>query len=222
MAQVVGILNSLLTRLFDALLWPFRGLHPIWALLAVSSVTGLVMLWIFGKVSDQEAVRAVRDKIRGNLIGVRLFGDDIRVMFRLQGTILRATLTIVQRMKLVVEPSAATVLAALRRMGDAVPHKGHPPEHNIGGEEGADEGGEGAGQEGPLEVQPVFGLVKDHGIGRLCNLIADLVAPVRRQAVHDLGLRGMGQQFTIDLEAFEVLHPLLHLGFLAPLGVGLV
>jgi len=47
------------------------------------------MLWIFGKVSNQDAIHKVRDRIRGNLLGVRIFGDEIGIMFRLQGKILR-------------------------------------------------------------------------------------------------------------------------------------
>jgi hypothetical protein len=86
-------LNGILTRLFDLLLWPFRGLQPIWALIAISFVTGILMLWIFGKVSNQDAIRSVRDRIRGNLIGIRLFGDDLGILLRLQGRILRQTAT---------------------------------------------------------------------------------------------------------------------------------
>jgi len=74
--------------LFDLLFWPFRGLAPLWALLVVSLLSGVLMLWIFGKVSNQDAIREVRDRIRGNLIAVRLFGDDLGLMFRLQGRLL--------------------------------------------------------------------------------------------------------------------------------------
>jgi hypothetical protein len=77
--------------LFDAVFWPFRGLGPIWPLIVISFATGILMLWIFGKVSNQGAIRTVRDRIRGNLIGIRLFGDDLGILFRLQGRILRQT-----------------------------------------------------------------------------------------------------------------------------------
>ena len=83
--------NNLVTRLFDLVLRPFGSLDPLWGLTAVSIVTGVLMLWIFGKVSNQEAIRTVRNRIRGNLIGIRLFGDDLGILFRLQGRILRQT-----------------------------------------------------------------------------------------------------------------------------------
>jgi uncharacterized membrane protein (DUF106 family) len=89
----VGIVNSILTGAFDLVLRPFGGLAPIWGLTAVSVATGVAMLWVFGKVSNQEAIRLVRDRIRGNLIAIRLFGDDLAILARLQGRILRHTLT---------------------------------------------------------------------------------------------------------------------------------
>jgi hypothetical protein len=45
------------------------------------------MLWLFGKVSNQDRIREVRDRIRGNLIAIRLFGDDLGQLFRLQGRV---------------------------------------------------------------------------------------------------------------------------------------
>lgn len=87
----MSLLNRILTRGFDGFFWAFQGVSPIWPLLAVSLVAGVLMLWIFGKVSNQDRIRTVRDQIRGNLIGVRLFGDDVGVLFRLLGRILRYT-----------------------------------------------------------------------------------------------------------------------------------
>lgn len=85
----MGMLNKAMTALFDLLLWPFAAMAPIVALSLISIVTGGLMLWIFGKVSDQESIRVVRDRIRGNLIAVRLFGDDLGMLFRLQWRLIR-------------------------------------------------------------------------------------------------------------------------------------
>jgi hypothetical protein len=81
-----------MTSFFDLIFRPFLGLPPAWGLIAVSLVTGVILLWIFGKVSNQSAIRIIRDRIRGNLIGVRLFQNDIGVVLRLQGKILWDTL----------------------------------------------------------------------------------------------------------------------------------
>ena len=87
----MSLLNTIVTRLFDLLLWPFRTLDPLWGLLVVSMLAGVMMLWLFGKVSNQKTIRVVRDRIRGNLIAVRLFGDDLGLLFKLQGRILLQT-----------------------------------------------------------------------------------------------------------------------------------
>ncbi|MDA2931050.1 hypothetical protein MYX84_14075 [Acidobacteria bacterium AH-259-O06] len=87
------LVNWFLTSLFGLLFWPFQGLDPVWALVVVSFLCGLLMVWVFGKVSNQEAIRRVKNKIRGNLLGVRLYQHDVRIVLRLQGRILRDTLT---------------------------------------------------------------------------------------------------------------------------------
>lgn len=83
--------NRIMTLLFDWICAPFRAFPPAWALIAISLATGILLLWIFGKVSNQSAIRVIRDRIRGNLIGVRLFQNDIGVVLRLQGRILLDT-----------------------------------------------------------------------------------------------------------------------------------
>ena len=83
------LLNAGLNGLFDLLLWPLSGLGPLAALALVSLAAGVLMLWLFGLVSNQPAIRTLRDRIRGNLIAVRLFGDDLGLLFRLQWRLLR-------------------------------------------------------------------------------------------------------------------------------------
>ena len=87
MVALVTLLHRVLTPLFDVICWPFRALDPIWALVVISCVSGIFLVWLFGKTSDQDRIREIRDRIRGNLIGVRLFQHDIAVVLRLQGKI---------------------------------------------------------------------------------------------------------------------------------------
>jgi hypothetical protein len=89
----VKFFNEMITFLFELFFRPFRGFEPIWALAVISLLAGVLMLWLFGKVSNQETIRVVRDRIRGNLLGIRLFGDDIGLLFLLQGRVMRQTLT---------------------------------------------------------------------------------------------------------------------------------
>lgn len=106
----MGAVNRILTLLFDGLLWPFESLPPIWGLTVISFATGLLMLWIFGKVSNQDAIKVVRDKIRGNLIGIRLFGDDLGMLLKLQGRILGQT---ARYMGYALLPLAVTLIPVL-------------------------------------------------------------------------------------------------------------
>ena len=87
MVAIVNAVNVVLTPVFDVICWPFRALAPIWALAVISFASGIFLVWLFGKTSDQDRIRTIRDRIRGNLIGVRLFQHDIGVVLKLQGKI---------------------------------------------------------------------------------------------------------------------------------------
>ena len=84
MATVIDFTNRVLTSIFDLVCLPFLALQPIWAMTAISLVSGVVMVWIFGKFSEQNIIKQLRERIRGNLIAVRLFQSDIGVVLQLQ------------------------------------------------------------------------------------------------------------------------------------------
>ena len=92
MVTIVNFVNQLLTPLFDLACWPFRLLSPIWAITVISLVSGVAMVWLFGRVSDQPSIKVLREQIRGNLIGVRLFQSDLGVVMRLQRRIFGDTM----------------------------------------------------------------------------------------------------------------------------------
>lgn len=89
----MGYFNYAITGLFDVLLWPFRTLPPIWGLAFVSVLAGVVMLLIFKLTSRQEKIRAAKDLIKGYLLQIRLYRDDLPLMFAAQKGILKANLT---------------------------------------------------------------------------------------------------------------------------------
>jgi hypothetical protein len=91
MSTLVHVLHVVTTPIFEVITWPFRSLAPVWALTAISAGAGIFLVWLFGKTSDQEQIKAVRDRIRGNLIGVRLFQHDIGVVLGLQRRIFADT-----------------------------------------------------------------------------------------------------------------------------------
>lgn len=70
--------------LMKCILWPLSGLPPFWSLAVISFLTGSVMLWIFGKVSNQPAIKRVKNQIRANLLAVRLFDEHLSVFLKIE------------------------------------------------------------------------------------------------------------------------------------------
>jgi uncharacterized membrane protein (DUF106 family) len=88
----MGVVNTILGRLFDLLLFPFRSLNPWAGMVFVSLLTGLLMLLIYRWTSNQTGIRRVKDKIKAHLLELRLFKDNMSVTMKAQGQILRANL----------------------------------------------------------------------------------------------------------------------------------
>ena len=107
MVRFLNGINIALTSVFDIVCLPFLTLQPIWALTAISFASGIFLVWLFGKTSNQVHIRKVRDRIRGNLIGVRLFQHDIGVVLRLQQRIFGDTFRF---MKLALVPMLIMML----------------------------------------------------------------------------------------------------------------
>jgi uncharacterized membrane protein (DUF106 family) len=89
----MSLINTPLRALFDALLYPFREMSPWVTLIPISLVTAVVLLLVFKRTSNQDALTAIKAKITAGLFEIRLFNDDLRTMFVAQGQILRRTLT---------------------------------------------------------------------------------------------------------------------------------
>lgn len=92
MTALVYALNRVVTAGFDLLFRPLGLLSPLLSLTLFSAATGFLMVWIFGRVSNQGKIRAVKDRIQANLIAVRLFQNSVGVFLRIQGRIFLNTL----------------------------------------------------------------------------------------------------------------------------------
>jgi len=73
------------------ILIPIASRHALLVLLIFSVLTGLVMIVLFGYLSDQSAVRRAKDQLRAQLLAVRLFQDQPQVVVRAYGRILTGT-----------------------------------------------------------------------------------------------------------------------------------
>ena len=80
--------NAALVWLFDAAAaWAIR-VAPLTTLVALSVVTGLALLWLAGRVTNQNAVAAAKRGIHAALFEVRLFNDDLGAVLRAVGRVL--------------------------------------------------------------------------------------------------------------------------------------
>lgn len=89
----MSFLTSILRTLFDALLLPFRGLHPMVGLTVVSLLVTVLVLLVLKITSDQEKIEEVKRKIHAGLFEIRLFNDDPLAILRAQADILRHNAT---------------------------------------------------------------------------------------------------------------------------------
>lgn len=89
----MSLVNALLRRLFDIVLYPFQGLHPLVGLIVLAVPISILMLLVFKKTSNQKKLADVKGRIHSGLFEIRLFNDDLAAIFRAQGEILRNNLT---------------------------------------------------------------------------------------------------------------------------------
>lgn len=92
MISIVSLFNAVATFLFGLVHWPLQWLGPFWSLVGLSALSGILLVWIFGRVSNQDAIQRTRSRLSAELIGLRLFKDDLRVFFGIQCQVLVWTL----------------------------------------------------------------------------------------------------------------------------------
>jgi hypothetical protein len=86
------ILNRFLGGVLDAGLWPFRGLPSLVGLAFVALLTAVFVLLVYRATSNQDGIAAVRRSIVASLLEMRLFKDDLSVVFRAQGRVFKHSL----------------------------------------------------------------------------------------------------------------------------------
>ena len=66
----------------------FENWPPLVTLAPISLLVGIGMLWVFGRVSNQEAIQRTRKRLNAALYELRLFADEPRLIFRAQKDLL--------------------------------------------------------------------------------------------------------------------------------------
>jgi len=88
----LAALDGVFSRLLNLYASTVGALSPLLSLALLSAAAGVAMLWIIGKISNQDAVRLTRRQIQATLLEFRIFWDEPRVVWRSQIRLLRLNL----------------------------------------------------------------------------------------------------------------------------------
>jgi len=83
-------LNSAVGTLIKIIFLPFQNFSPWVAMILISFLTALLMLFIYKKTSNQAAIRQVKSQIKASLLELRLYQNDFRTLLSSQKELLTA------------------------------------------------------------------------------------------------------------------------------------
>lgn len=72
-----------MNALFDFLLKPFQSLSPLWGLMWISALAGILMILVFKKTSNQQAISMLRRKMGSRALGMLLFLESPSTVLKL-------------------------------------------------------------------------------------------------------------------------------------------
>ncbi len=84
----MNAINGALTAIFNLLLVPLEAMGPEFALIVISGIFGVLALIIFKHISSQKGIKAAKDKIKGHMIEIRLYQDDLGLVSKAIGKVL--------------------------------------------------------------------------------------------------------------------------------------
>lgn len=78
----MNTVHRLLSAIFDVFLAPFELLGDVVALVLVSGIFGVLALLLFKQISWQAGIKGTKDKIKGHMIAIRIYQDDLAIVFK--------------------------------------------------------------------------------------------------------------------------------------------
>lgn len=84
----MNLVNGLATKVFDIVMWPLELLGLEVALVIISGIFGVLALVAFKQMSSQKGIAFAKDKIKGHMIEIRIYQDDLPVVGKAVGKIL--------------------------------------------------------------------------------------------------------------------------------------
>jgi hypothetical protein len=86
--SIIDVIQKITTKFVDLLLIPFSRLNPDWGLIFISALSGVLLIFVYGLVSNQNAIKNVKRKISASLLEVILYRHDIGQCLKAQGRML--------------------------------------------------------------------------------------------------------------------------------------
>ncbi|MAG64010.1 hypothetical protein CMO84_10870 [Candidatus Woesearchaeota archaeon] len=84
----MNALNHAANSIFDLLLTPLEAIGEEFAMIVVSGVFGVLALLVFKHISSQKGIKAAKDKIKGHMIEIRIYQDDLVLVSKAIGKVL--------------------------------------------------------------------------------------------------------------------------------------
>ena len=78
----MNTIHHVTTAIMDAVLTPFEMLGDELALILVSGIFGVLALLLFKQISWQGGIKATKDKIKGHMIAIRIYQNDLGIVFK--------------------------------------------------------------------------------------------------------------------------------------------
>jgi len=78
----MNAVHAAFTALFDVLLKPLDLMGDVTALILTSGVFGVLALLLFKQISWQAGIKSAKEKIKGHMIAIRIYQDDLVIVFR--------------------------------------------------------------------------------------------------------------------------------------------
>lgn len=80
----MDVFNRIMTRLFDGVFFALHAVGSVWGIIVLGIITGVVLVWLFGKISNQRAIGTLKSRVKGHLLEMWIFRQSSRAMFRAQ------------------------------------------------------------------------------------------------------------------------------------------
>jgi uncharacterized membrane protein (DUF106 family) len=96
LAVLVTWINRPINAMAGAALAPIGGMRGWLSNTILAAITGVLLLIIYKYTSNQDAIGRVKDQIKANMLALKLFKDELPVVFRAQGRVLLGALQLLR------------------------------------------------------------------------------------------------------------------------------